>query len=238
MRAWWLSGKRSPSIVAAPGPSTYDPDHRRACMPDQPPALADLLDLVPMAARWRRHLAAGETLFVAGEPVRWFFLVASGSVRLVRHAVDGSALVLHVARAGEPVAEASLFADVYHCDAMAETATTVEACGKAALLDHLSRHGSPALTLLRHLARELQRTRDRAQMLGRRSARQRVLAYLAGYQSSATGEIALDRSWKAVAEELALTHEALYRTLAALEGQGLLVRTPGRRVRLLPRAGN
>jgi CRP/FNR family transcriptional regulator len=204
----------------------------------QPPALADLLDLVPAAARRRRQLAAGETLFAAGEPVGWFFLVASGSVRLVRHAVDGSALVLHVARAGKPVAEASLFATAYQCDAVAETATTVEACRKAALLTRLSRHGSLTLTLLRHVARELQRSRDRAQMLGRRSARERVLAYLAGHRPSATGEIALDRSWKAVAEELALTHEALYRTLSALERQGVLVRVPGRRVRLRPGAAN
>lgn len=207
-------------------------------MRETPFAFADLLAALPSTARRQRHLAPGEMLFAAGEPVESFFLVVSGSVRLVRHAADGSALVLHIARAGAPVAEASLFAASYHCDAIAETATTLEAGGKSALLDRLTRHGAEALLLLRHVAHELQRTRDRAQILARRSARERVLAYLAGCDLAATnGEIVLDRPWKAVADELALTHEALYRTLAALEREGLLRRAAGRRVQLRPSAG-
>jgi CRP-like cAMP-binding protein len=174
-------------------------------------------------------------LFATGEPVAWFYLVVAGAVRLVRHAADGSALVLHVAPAGAPIAEASLFATAYHCDAVAEATTLLEAGSKAAVLDRLTRHGAEALLLLRHVAHELQRTRDRAQALARRSARERVLAYLAGCTVGTTGEIALDRPWKAVADELALTHEALYRTLAALERERLLVRSASRRVRLLPK---
>ena len=55
-------------------------------------------------------LAAGQTLFRAGEPVRNLYVVLQGSVRLVRHQVNGTPVVLQRARANQLLAEASLFA--------------------------------------------------------------------------------------------------------------------------------
>jgi len=64
-------------------------------------------------------------VFATGDPVRSLFVVESGRVRLLRHAVHGATLVLHVARAGEALAEASLLSRAYHCDALAEIASSV-----------------------------------------------------------------------------------------------------------------
>ena len=62
-----------------------------------------------------RRLAAGEMLFTTGDPVCSLFLVERGRLRLLRHTAEGATLTLHVARAGEAFAEASLFSRTYYC---------------------------------------------------------------------------------------------------------------------------
>ena len=57
-----------------------------------------------------RVLAAGDTLFRAGDAVRSLHLVMDGVVQLVRHQPHGLQLTLQRASAGDILAEASLFA--------------------------------------------------------------------------------------------------------------------------------
>ena len=53
-----------------------------------------------------------------------------------------------------------------------------------------------------------------------RSAPERVLAWLRVQAAGVPGVVPLDRTWSAVAEDLGLTKEAVYRALAALERAG------------------
>ncbi|WP_067254685.1 cyclic nucleotide-binding domain-containing protein [Methylobacterium sp. CCH7-A2] len=76
--------------------------------------MGPLSEIVPII----RHLAAGETLFAAGDETRGFFMVRTGRVRLVRFGGDGRETALFTAGPEERFAEASLFAERYHCDAM------------------------------------------------------------------------------------------------------------------------
>jgi CRP-like cAMP-binding protein len=64
-----------------------------------------------------------------------------------------------------------------------------------------------------------------------RSARERVRHYLA---ADANGDIVvLPGTVKDLAGELGLTHEALYRTLSEMEGEGEIARLKGK-IRFLP----
>ena len=66
-----------------------------------------------------RVLAPGELLFQQGDRASAIYKVESGRLRLIRRTVDDHLVILHTARRGEFFAEASLFAEVYHCDAVA-----------------------------------------------------------------------------------------------------------------------
>ena len=61
------------------------------------------------------------------------YLVRSGTIALERPLTNGTALTLSVATVGMALAEASLFATTYHCDAVvrtnAKTAITPRAGG-------------------------------------------------------------------------------------------------------------
>lgn len=175
-----------------------------------------------------RSLDAGETLFRRGDEARAVFHVEQGRLRLARFGADGSAVTLHVARAGSLFAEAALFASHYPCDAVAETAARVRVFPKAALLLYLRAHPDLNLAFSAYLAREVQRLRGRQEVMRLPGARDRVVAWLT--QLGAVEEsVTLDRPISVAAQEIGLTHEALYRTLAALVAEGKLER-PDKRV--------
>lgn len=171
-----------------------------------------------------RRLAAGEMLFTTGDPVCSLFVVERGRLRLLRHTAEGATLTLHVARAGEAFAEASLFSRTYYCDAVADVRSIVRAYSKRALLRALREDPGVALALTGHLARQVQSLRGHVELLNIKSARGRVLAYLHNHVSASARRVELERTWKAVATEIGLTHEAVYRALAALERDGLIER--------------
>jgi DNA-binding MarR family transcriptional regulator len=51
-----------------------------------------------------------------------------------------------------------------------------------------------------------------------------VLAYLHNHLSASARRVELERTWKTIATEIGLTHEAVYRALAELERDGLIER--------------
>ena len=188
------------------------------------PGVTEILESLSAGSGVRRRLGAGEMLFAAGDPVRSLFVVASGRLRLLRHTVHGAALTLYVARAGEALAEASLFARAYHCDAVADVPSTVSAYPKRALLEALRENPGAALGFTGQLAQQVQALRGRIELLNIKSARDRVLAYLHSRLDASVTRVELDRTWKAIAGDIGLTHEAVYRALAELEREGLIER--------------
>lgn len=188
------------------------------------------LGWLPAAVRRRsrlRQLAADEALFREGDPVSGIFEVEDGQLRLIRHTVDDRPVVLHTARAGELFAEAALFADAYHCDAVAAKTTRVRVYPKAELLAAL--RGDQALSerFMAVLARQVQALRARLQERNIGSARARVLHHLARIAGADGRTVRLKGTVMDLAAEIGLTHEALYRTLAALKKAGLIARKPG-----------
>jgi CRP-like cAMP-binding protein len=184
----------------------------------------------PVAPARARTLARGDALFRQGDDAVAIFRVTRGRLRLERRTLDGRLVVLHTARAGELFAEAALFAGAYHCDAVAVTDAAVEIYDKAALLADLGASAA-AGGLVATMARQLQEARGRLELRNVRSARERVLLWL-DLRADPAGVIAAEGELQDIAAELGLTREALYRTMAALERDGLIARE-GARIVLL-----
>ena len=68
---------------------------------------------------------AGRGIFRTGTVPRHIYFIEEGSVRLIRYGREGEEVVLHDARPGEFLAEASLGSSRYHCDAMATESSAV-----------------------------------------------------------------------------------------------------------------
>lgn len=174
-----------------------------------------------------RRLARDEPLFHRGDPVTAMFRVEEGRVRLERRTIEGGLLVLQNAGSGALLAEASLFAEVYHCDASAAEPAVVSVYPRAAIVAAMKAEPERLLQYARLLAGEVQSLRHRLEFRNVRSARDRLLLYLELHADAATRSFTITGTLQDIAFELGLSREALYRTLAALEKEGLVRRSGG-----------
>jgi CRP-like cAMP-binding protein len=181
--------------------------------------------------RPERKLDRDEALFRQGEPTTAVFLILRGRLRMVRNLASGDRITIHTGRTGELFAEGSLFSDVYQCDAIAAEPTRVHACGKAEMLAAIGDSPPTMLALLKQVTHSLHHARAMRELRNIRSADDRVLEHL-HLSVSKDGAVVFDRPLLEVADDLGLTHEAYYRSLAALARAGAIKRL-GRKIRLI-----
>jgi CRP-like cAMP-binding protein len=172
-----------------------------------------------------RDLGSGEVLFRQGDAVSAIYEVEEGRIRLLRYTIDDHVAVLHTAASGESFAEAALFSEAYHCDAVASMATRVRGYPKRELLETLLGDPQLAAKYMSVLAHEMQTLRTRLEQRNIRTARDRVLQHLALSADAASRTVPLHGTLMDLAGEIGLTHETLYRTLAALESERIIART-------------
>jgi CRP-like cAMP-binding protein len=155
-------------------------------------------------------LRSGQYLFHLGDPVRAIYFVKLGWVHLIRHQKDGAVLILQKSGPGCILAEASLYSETYHCDAMASGPARLRSFAKADMLLRL--HSDPDLAdaWARHLALELQKARSHAEILSIKTVTKRLDAWIASDRGGAPRK----GEWKMIANEIGISPEALYREMA------------------------
>jgi len=184
----------------------------------------DWLPPAIFASAVERKLSAGESLFRAGGKSVGFYEVVGGTVRMLRTDRSGREAVLQTASAGETLAEASLFSPAYHCDGVASTEAVVRFYNKAAVLSELQRNPDFARAFAAMLARQVMGLRTRLERRNIHSARDRIRHFLTVNAEADGRTVKLAGTLKALAADLGLTHEALYRTLARMQADGEIVR--------------
>ena len=179
----------------------------------------------------RLDLQPAQTVFRAGAPPRYIHFIEEGAVRLVRHGRQGEEVVLHDARPGEFLAEASLDSARYHCDALATQPSVILRATKGDFQRLLVDNTDFARIWMALLAAQLRTARARIERLSLRSAEERIRHLLLSEGRGPRCELEIAGSLKELARWLGLTHESLYRTLARMQKDGLIDRE-GLRLRL------
>jgi CRP/FNR family transcriptional regulator, dissimilatory nitrate respiration regulator len=169
-----------------------------------------LIAVMSRLAGRQRVLSAHQVLFRVGDRVRSIFIVEEGAVQLVRTLPQGSELTLQRAGPGTVLAEASLFAETYHCDAVASLPSTVRAVSRRRLEAALAEDRTLSRLWARHLAGEVQKARAVAELLSLKTVAERVDAWLV----LNSGTLPPRGSWRLLASEIGVTSEAVYRELA------------------------
>jgi CRP/FNR family transcriptional regulator, dissimilatory nitrate respiration regulator len=149
-------------------------------------------------------------LFHRDAPVRNLYVVETGMVELVRHAENGTALVLQRASDQSVLAEASIYSQRYHCDAVVKEDARLLKFSKRKLLEVMTTDPKFMHLWGSYLSSAVQNARHRAEILSRRSIADRLDGWLAMHdeQMPAKGQ------WKSIATEIGVTPEALYREIA------------------------
>lgn len=183
--------------------------------------IAQSPDELQLAARLM-DISKGQRIFHFGDQADAVYRVMKGEVCLTRLSPEGTEVVLYRAREGDFFAEASLFCSHYHCDAVC---TRPGHCLRlpAEILRHcLTNNPAFAMEWVATLSKNLRQQRAAQQRLGLKSLRMRVIHYLVEHGKE--GQVKLDQPIIRWAVELGASHEALYRTLAEMEREGVLQR--------------
>ncbi len=167
-------------------------------------------------------------MFRQGEKVTAIYFVETGRLRLERRTFDGRTLVLGTTLSGNFFVEAALFADIFHCDAVATEPSKVCIYPKAAVLNALRADPANAMSFLSLVAHQVIELRHRLEIMKVRSAKERVMLYLDLNAGPDGRTVDLRSQLQDIASELGLTREVLYRTLASLEQAGAIERAGAR----------
>jgi CRP-like cAMP-binding protein len=181
---------------------------------------------LPSSAFRTIEMQPQDVLFRQDHQTSGLFQVQSGSVTLQRAGLNGETLTLHRAASGGFFAEASIFSKTYHCDAICSQAGRVVQIAKAQVTAMIQTDPVFALGFSRLLAVQVQNNRGHIEILGIRSAKDRVFAaFQAGYLQGTVPEFA---------SRINLTQEACYRALRALCNDNAILQTGRGRYELGP----
>ncbi|WP_419252424.1 helix-turn-helix domain-containing protein [Caulobacter sp. ErkDOM-YI] len=167
-----------------------------------------------------RH-ARDEEIFGEGETADHVYQVISGSVRTCRTLRDGRRQIDEFHFAGDYFGlEAG---DLHRVSAEAMTDTTVRMVRRGALSQLAAQRPEVARVLFRLTVEGLQRSQDHVLMLGRKSARERVVGLLVDLADRTGGdELDIPMSRQDMADYLGLTIETVSRTLTQLQADGVI----------------
>lgn len=189
----------------------------------------DITDILKQAGLKPDELrpASGDRLFWTGDPITGMYFVREGLVTLVRTLESGQDVVVQRAGPGELLAEASLFADHYHCDAICETDVACAVFTKQDFQDALSRP-EVSLAVLKIYSRSIRELRTQIELRNIKRADERVLAYLSLLPADGHGWRRPGLAWTDIGRTLGLTHEAIYRAVSRLRRDGRIERAENR----------
>jgi len=176
-------------------------------------------------------LEPGQALFRQGDDPPGLPFMTVGQIDLLRHTETGRSVRIHVARAGETFAEASIFADHCHCDAVAAAPSRVRLLPKRFVRGAFESQPDLGQVFSVHLAQSLMTARRLLELRAITPLSERALARLSDL-ADAEGALPRKTSLTSIAADLDVTPPALYRAIAALEERGLLTRPERGRVRL------
>jgi CRP/FNR family transcriptional regulator len=169
-------------------------------------------------------LAKGDYLFHEGESARGCYLVQSGAVNVHRVNAAGKEQVIHVFRAGESLAEASLASPTgYPANARAVEPSTVLLIPKAPILELIGRRPDLALRMLGSMSQHLRVLVGMLDDLTLKDVETRLLNWLIKHgRTAGDGVIRLPSTKRVLAAELGTSSETLSRTFARLRAVDLL----------------
>ncbi len=151
----------------------------------------------------------GDVLFQSGEQTQFMFLVEDGHVELVRHTRSGTRLVFSRVGAGFVLAEASAYAEVYHCDGVSLGQSRAKRISTAVFHQRLASDTSLQYVCAKALAHGLQAARMNAEVRTLRTVAEKVDVWLeSNLALPPKGELQI------LAQVLGVSREALYRELA------------------------
>ena len=175
--------------------------------------IGKFIDQLVAVADKQFQLDQGKYLFHRNDPVRMIFIVNEGLIELTRFQQHGTAIVLQQANKRTLLAEASIYSEQYHCDAIATLPSVVYGVPKDKFFKQMN-DTEFVSAWTKHLAEETQLARYRSEILSLKTVAERLDAWLDWHEN----QLPAKGQWKDLALQIGVSAEALYREIAKRKG--------------------
>jgi len=196
--------------------------------------------LQSIAARARYGtFKAGEMIVGETDPVRAFYVVIAGQVKLYKSSPDGKEQTLHLLRSGEPFGLCTAFAtESFPVSVSALEESAVIIIPGAEVESIARREPTLLMNIIQVLSRRLKASMSLIESLSLQEIPQRFAAFLV-HDMHRTGKgaenrVELPTTHRELAKILGVTPEALSRALKKMAGDGILA-VDGRMITILNR---
>ncbi len=173
-----------------------------------------------------------EEIYGEGEPSEYLYCVRSGAVRTFKLLRDGRRQIDAFHLPGEYFGLTASESNILSAEAVVESRLAV--VKRRSLEQAAARDAKTASTLWRMAADELRHAQEHMLLLGRKSAMERVVAFLLDMDRrlAVAGVLALPMSRRDIGDYLGLTLETVSRSLSALADKGALSFSGSRHIML------
>lgn len=162
----------------------------------------------------------GQVLFRTGAKPQWLYFVQDGEVWLRRVTTAGAPVLLQRVTHGV-LAEPSLTSSHYYCEGVCHVASNLTAIPLKTMREAIDSDTSVRWYWIETLGSQARRHKARAERLQLKTVRER-LVHLILTDGPGDGSYELAGTRLSLADELGVSPEAMYRTLAAMKKDGSL----------------
>lgn len=185
----------------------------------------DLAELSQLAIE--RSFKAGEFVFWEGDNPSWFYVVAEGRIKVIKHSSLGKEFIIAFFGPGEMFGEVAVFEDKpFPASAQAATDTSVLEIKKDDFLSFLSKRPYAAFEIIIVLAGRLRDAQGRLKDLAGERVEQRLSRILLMISSKLGSNLPFTR--QEIADMAGITIETTIRVMSRLKDSGIIGSTRGK----------
>ena len=185
---------------------------------------ADLSRMAGLAAL--RNIKQGEYIFWEGDESDWFFVVATGRVKVVKHSTSGKELIVAFFNVGEVFGEVAVFGNKpYPASAQAVEDVVLLGFSREDFLRFLAERPQVALKVINILGERLRTAQGRISDLAGERVEQRLARILLMLSSKLGNTLPFTR--EEIADMAGMTTETVIRQMSNLKDRKIVTSTRG-----------
>ncbi len=174
-----------------------------------------------------RNFPAGEFLFWEGDDPDWFYIIADGQIKVLKHASSGKEFIIAFFNTGEMFGEVAVFENkTYPASAQAVGETRVIGIKRSDLLSFLANRPEVALRIIQVLGGRLRDAQGRLKDIAGERVEQRIASILLMISSKLGSEIPFTR--EEIANMAGTTTETTIRVMSRFKDDGIVRSTRGK----------
>ncbi len=168
-----------------------------------------------------RGFMPDEFIFWEGDAPQWFYIIAEGKVKVLKHSSLGREFIISFFGPGEMFGEIAVFEDKpYPASAQAATATTVVGIKRENLLTFLGTHPQVALRIINILGGRPRDAQSRLRDLAGERVEQRLASVLLMLSAKLGPTLPFTR--QEIADMAGATIETIIRAMSQLKERGII----------------